>query len=284
MKNFLGVLGFLIVVGGAVAAFYFFGIEHGSGKIITQSRFSSSFHTVEVIGDANLYITQGFNEKVIVEAEDNVMDQITTEVRNGVLLIDTENSFGKNVWPTREIEIHVEMYDVKKLLITGEGNIIGQSKINTDTLKLHISGSGEADLDVNTALLETIISGSGKVKLQGFAETHEFEISGSGSLEADELITKKSKIHMSGSGDAFIAVIDSIEIEISDTGDVTYKGDAEITKQNIHGEGSIEKVMGSVQLPNEELMFENIDFEGLIDEFENTPAPSNEIPETGNGA
>ena len=272
MKKFLGVLAFLVIIGGILAAFYFFGIEHGSGKVITESRFSKSFNTVEVIGNANLYITQGFNEKVIVEAEDNLMDQITTEVRNGVLLIDTENKFGNYIWPTKPINVHIEMYDVKKLLITGSGNIIGQSKINADTLKLNISGSGEADLDVDTKLLETIISGDGKVKLQGIAGTHEFEISGSGSLEADELITTTSKIHISGSGDAFIAVIDAIEIEISGSGNVKYKGNAEITKQNLSGDGSIEKVMGNVQLPNEEVVFENIDFAELIEEFESTPS------------
>jgi len=54
--------------------------EIGSGNVIRQERKVSSFNGIEVSGVFHVDLTQGTTNSVIVEADDNLMDIIRTEV------------------------------------------------------------------------------------------------------------------------------------------------------------------------------------------------------------
>ena len=65
-------------------------------SIETQDRHLSGFSSVNVAGSFDVYITQGNTESVKVEADDEVIDKIITEVKGGVLKIYTKSSNGFN--------------------------------------------------------------------------------------------------------------------------------------------------------------------------------------------
>ncbi|HEX3014576.1 MAG TPA: DUF2807 domain-containing protein, partial [Methanobacterium sp.] len=73
----------------------------GSGNVMNQSQNVSGFNQVSVDGSGTLIITQGDKESLTVEAEDNVLPNIKTNVNNNVLTI----SFGNHtVVPTKPIK------------------------------------------------------------------------------------------------------------------------------------------------------------------------------------
>ena len=53
----------------------------------TEDRHLSGFNAVDLAGSFDVYITQGSTESVKVEAPDEVIDHIITEVNGGVLKI-----------------------------------------------------------------------------------------------------------------------------------------------------------------------------------------------------
>ncbi|MEL6194478.1 MAG: DUF2807 domain-containing protein, partial [Bacteroidota bacterium] len=54
----------------------------GNGEVVRQNRNIDGFEAVAVGGAFNVYISQGSDYKVTVEADENLLDHISTEVRD----------------------------------------------------------------------------------------------------------------------------------------------------------------------------------------------------------
>src|SRR5512142_1150936 len=76
----------------------------GSNVVIQENREVSEFNAVSLNGAGELTITQGEKESLVIEAENNLLPLIKSQVRNGVLVIDFDSE-GPNavVGPTKSI-------------------------------------------------------------------------------------------------------------------------------------------------------------------------------------
>jgi hypothetical protein len=209
----------------------------GSGNLISETRTVDSFTSVDARFSGNLYITQSGTIDVRVEAEDNLLPLLRTYVTNGVLIIDWENI----AHATKPVSVYLSMGDVEMLFISGSGNVISQTAISANTLELKIAGSGKMDLEIEVQELSTSIAGSGNTVLKGSATVHSSTISGSGSVKAFDLITEKSSIKIFGSGDCNIFVSEGLNVKLSGSGSVYYKGDQSTINTDISGSGSVKE-------------------------------------------
>src|SRR4051812_14457869 len=75
----------LLVCPGYIYAKYVSPPDEPFSKV--EDRHLSGFNAVDLAGSFDVYITQGSTESVKVEAPDNIIDHILTEVRGGVLKI-----------------------------------------------------------------------------------------------------------------------------------------------------------------------------------------------------
>lgn len=208
----------------------------GSGNVISETRATDNFNSIELtIGGGTVYLTQDKNQSVKIEADDNLIPLIRTYVKDGVLIIDSKKSF----ITTKPINIYVNMIEIKRLLVLGSADIIGKSEVISDNLELIGKGSTNMNLQINTKYLKTVIAGAGNIHLSGKTLFHDVLISGSGDLKTVDLVTKKSTIKISGSGNAEVNVSEELNTKISGSGEVRYKGRPKIVNQQITGSGKI---------------------------------------------
>jgi hypothetical protein len=210
----------------------------GSGEMQSQERKVDEFHSVVTGGSEDLYVTQGSTQQLKIEAEEEVLNNLTTEVRGGVLHIGYRHSFNVH----GPVTIRVTMKEVKRLELTGSGSIKGQSRITTDEIELGISGSGNIDMELEANHINTGISGSGHVTLSGKTSSHKVKISGSGEVRALDLAADSYSISISGSGNGKINVSSKLDVRISGSGDVLYKGSPGEVNVSAGGSGSVRKI------------------------------------------
>src|SRR3984885_12213835 len=139
-----------------------------------EDRHLSGFNALALAGSFDVYITQGSTESVKVEAPDNIIDHIITEVDNGVLKIYNKNDNGFHLDDLfgnhKKIAVYVTAKDLNSIGVSGSGDVFFKEGIHTTSLKLRVSGSGDLYGKVDVKNLESGISGSGDVKLSGHAE------------------------------------------------------------------------------------------------------------------
>lgn len=218
----------------------------GSGNTIAESREVHNFNKICVRVSAELIITQSDRESLVIEAEDNVISYIVSEVRNETLVLELNNNRWQTIQPTERIKFCVEMKQVAGLQTAG-ACIINTNGINTVCLDLEVSGSCQiviSTLDAKT--LKAKSSGSAKIDLAaGQVDNQEIQLCGSSEYNAPKLESKAVNLDISGSGEATVLVRDALYARISGSGKVNFYGTPSVTK-HMSGSGELKR-LGNVE-------------------------------------
>ena len=227
----------------------------GKGNAIAVQRAVDGFSRVESLMDAEVFITQGSEYSVALEAQNNLIEHIRTEVKNGELRIYNKRCIKKH----DPVRVHITMPTVSGVVLagsgsirlvnriesnalyvslTGSGSIVSNDSVIADHLDTELSGSGDVALHGAFGAVSTGISGSGSVEVQGHGASHDVKISGSGDVNTFGLAVKTSNVNITGSGNARVNVSDNLTVDITGSGQVYFKGQPSVTT-NITGSGAV---------------------------------------------
>ncbi|UCH61425.1 MAG: DUF2807 domain-containing protein [Anaerolineales bacterium] len=202
-----------------VSAFYL-RIIRGSGKVIVKSWQLKSFDHINLNGSGVVIITQNGEESLSVETDDNVMEYIKADVKDGTLHIGFED--GINIISTTRLVFHVGVDDLSRLTVFGSGKI-ETDWLEADTVALKVYGSGNIRVaDMSVGNIETDLYGSGLIQLAGEVNTQDVSINGWGKYMAGDVCSERVRVWVNGSGDSTICAIDHLEVIITGSGSVNY--------------------------------------------------------------
>jgi hypothetical protein len=209
----------------------------GSGRLITDTRSVSGFDSVvfSAIGDVTL--TQGATEGLTIEAEDNIMPKIITEVRGTQLYIGFDRPNAQDiVRPTKGIKFTLTVKNLNLMEMDGVGSITVPS-FEADKLTVKIGGAGSIKItDLSATSLSAIMSGAGNVELSGKVTSLDATMSGVGNFSCGDLQVQTARVNLTGAGGATVWAANSLDVSITGAGSVSYYGSPKITK-NVAGLG-----------------------------------------------
>lgn len=207
----------------------------GEGPSVTKTLDISAFSGLSLSISADVYLKQGSSQSVKIEAQQNIIDNLKKEVKNGVWKI----GFDKNVRNHEKVKIWVTVPSISELGVSGSGSIFGEGKFsNLGNLAVSISGSGNIKFEADSKNVEASISGSGNINLAGSTGASNIRISGSGNINAFDLAAQSCDVKISGSGDSSVNASESLDVAIAGSGDVFYKGRPSVHSK-ISGSGSV---------------------------------------------
>lgn len=214
-------------------------IIRGSGDVVSESREVSGFDKVRIEGAGELYLTQGETESLKIEAEDNIITEITSKVENSTLVISFDDeSFDDTVIPTEPIKFYLNVIDIAGLNISGAARVVSES-INSEKFVLDVSGAADIDIDSLTAdSLEMNFSGGVECDLSGEVRDLTLVVDGAGSFDAADLKSANSDITINGVAEVKLWVTEELDISINGAGSVRYYGKPHVS-QSIEGLGTI---------------------------------------------
>lgn len=215
----------------------------GSGNVITEARDVTGFNEIALSGSGTGIVTQGDEEALTIEAEDNLLPFIKSEVRGNRLMIYHENGLFARPRPTRPIRYHITVKRLNAVQRSGSGDLEA-ANIATDRLEVNVSGSGTVAFAALAAdRLTSSVSGSGGLRFSsGRVNTQEASISGSGQYAAGGLESSKASVMVSGSGRATVHASDALSLHISGSGLVEYAGEPRV-RQAVSGSGRVQRLV-----------------------------------------
>ena len=213
----------------------------GSGNVTTQDRSVTGFSAIHSHGFFDVYLSAGAAQAVRIEAEDNLHSYIETRMDGSELEIDTKE--GYRLRPNKTVKIYITSPEFKRVRLSGSGDIISQNQITgTEKIELSVSGSGNIKVNLNSPSVDAEMSGSGDINLSGEAKKFEGSLSGSGNIRAMDLKTEETAIRISGSGNADVFASAKLDVRVTGSGDVRYRGGVQQVTSNITGSGSVKKM------------------------------------------
>lgn len=186
-----------------------------NNEIIKQERELPEFNEIYLTGITKVYLNQGDEQKVVVEASAKVQDRISTQVKNNKLKI-TSKFNGKQ----KQCKIYVTVKEIKEIQISGAAFVKGIGNINAPELRIIASGASDVNLKITVDTLYTNLSGASNVILSGNVYKHLSKVSGAATLKAANLITQKTNINASGAANAKVFAEKELNEDVSGAANV----------------------------------------------------------------
>lgn len=194
--------------------------------------------SLEAFGEAYLEISK--NEGIRIEGDENLLDTIQTDVKNGILHIKLKP--GVTIIATRPIQFYVRLANLEEVSLPGSGLIELQSDLESDQLHVNLAGSGEIYLSsIHVKDLRIDLPGSGSIKTAGSSDRQTITLAGSGIYDGVDLVSNTTDIDLTGSGTIQVHANKELNVRLSGSGNIQYQGDASL-HQEISGSGSVEKI------------------------------------------
>jgi len=209
----------------------------GDGPVVTETRTLPSFSKIIVKGSMDAKISRSDTQRVTINAQENLLPLIQTNVDDDTLIIETESSCST----TATLRIDITLPDLRSAAVDGSGDILVTGPFDMDTLILEIQGSGDIRLKESAVgELDCHVMGSGDIVLSGTAETARYKVKGSGDIDAYGMPAKTVIAHIHGSGDIRTRADGRLDAKIYGSGDIHYTGHPEVTR-SVFGSGDVVK-------------------------------------------
>ncbi|MEC7263913.1 MAG: head GIN domain-containing protein [Bacteroidota bacterium] len=215
---------------------------NGDGNYVTIERSVGEYDGVSLAGWFDVDLVAGKEGEITLDGEANLLEHIVTEVKNGKLVIKTENNM--NLRPSswnRGIKITVPVESISSVSLSGSGDIVGKTTIKSNDFSTSIAGSGDISLTVEAVNVDASLAGSGDINLAGKTNDLDVSVSGSGDIKAYELEAENVKANVSGSADIRVTANQSIDARVSGSGDIHYRGNPKKINTKSSGSGDISK-------------------------------------------
>ncbi len=210
------------------------GLRIAAGPQTEEDRVVPSFDEIVVEGAMDVFITQDSSYVIRVEAPENLLEHIRTDVSSGELKIWEEHN---HVIHTRPVKVFISQSVIDRIELNGSGDVEADHIVSSN-FDLALNGSGDIHLDVSATSLNVDLRGSGDIDLRGAATDLVVELNGSGDVDARNLPVTNAEVEVDGSGDISVDVSTILDIDIEGSGNVYYWGNPTAVTTNITGSGN----------------------------------------------
>lgn len=219
---------------------FFFLLTTFQANAQKETRELAPFHKISIALAANVYLEPAQHQSLEIEAEEELMEHLITEVKNGELQIKLEKAWQNKRWKSTPT-IYISLPELEALKVAGSASVQTEKTFRSKQLELAVSGSGSIRMPLEADDLDLKVTGSGDMDLQGQAENARIRISGSGEVNASSLRVQSCEIRISGSGDCRIRAEEALTARISGSGRVLYSGTPQQLNVQTSGSGAVVK-------------------------------------------
>jgi hypothetical protein len=206
----------------------------GSGTTTSETRDVDGFSHIVIEGSGRVVVDITGTESLTIEAEDNLMSHVTSEVEDGRLILGIRGPISA----TRDIVYTITAISLDGVTISGSGDFEADD-IGGGDFAAEIRGSGSVELTgLEVDRIEARISGSGDMEASGTSDDLDVSISGSGNFAGESLQARNGGVTVSGSGSAVVNVTETLDASVRGSGNIEYLGDP-VVDSSIAGSGTI---------------------------------------------
>jgi len=211
----------------------------GSGDIISDTRTVRAFSGLEVEGPFEVIITTGSPDKLVIEADDNLMEYVETEVDGNTLEIRLSRRFNLR---DAHLKAYVSSGEINKVHASAAANVTTKTGL-VSANKIDLSSSSGASINGNVDAPNVTgkASSGSKLDLRGKARNLNLSSSSGATIHAYDLLSENTSA--SSSSGASIQTFASLDMNASASsgGEVTFRGPGRVKKNESSG-GSVKRV------------------------------------------
>lgn len=207
----------------------------GTGEVVHRTPDVADFHGIVLEGSMDVELTPSDQRAVEVEAQANIADLLSTEVKDGVWHIDTREGFSTD----KPFVIRISLPMIDMVRIEGSGDVEGRGAFKAGRMQLAIAGSGGLILTADVGDLEAEVDGSGGMLISGACGSLNAQVDGSGGIDASGMQAGDATLEVAGSGSIRADVTGEARASIKGSGDIVLMREPAALDKRESGSGEV---------------------------------------------
>ncbi len=215
-----------------------------TGTLTSVERDVADFTEIELFNNMDLVLTQDTFNSLIIEAGENLIPDITTEIKDGKMQIKNTNKFNFLRSYKKKITIFIHCKNLQHITYRGAGNISTTNTLNASVFNFDCH-KGTGDIQLNLLAQEghfNIHTGQCKLVVIGTIGLNYLYQAGNGYTDASELKTGYTYVTNKGTNDLKINVDHVLYAKINYLGNIYYKGNPSDLGSEITDSGNLIKI------------------------------------------
>jgi len=216
------------------------------GSIVSKNISLGAFTELEATGPVEIFFTQNETTSVQIEANENIIDLINTNVEGTNLKIFfTENSIGQGQVCADSVNTRILISTplLESVTASNSAKVFVKKQMFFETLSVNAANSARIEANVSVTVLNSFASNSAIVVLKGFAEDHLAQAVSGGQILASELLTKTSVLDVEAEGIIEATVLEEVEATAITNGAIGFRGRPTVINTSTSSGGTITEIL-----------------------------------------
>lgn len=210
----------------------------GNGNIKSQERdITKNFSAIHVSQGIDVYLTTNNTKKLTVEADENIIDLLKTEVNDGTLKI----YFKKNVWRTKSRKVYLSVPSLSSIVATSGASVRFENSLKADKLSLRATSGADIYAHVEITDLSSETTSGADIKISGFANNFEASATSGSDIKAYDLKVDYVKAKVTSGADVRVYAVKEINAKATSGGEIKYNGNPTVVNKTKNSGGRIHR-------------------------------------------
>lgn len=195
-------------------------LTEGSMNVVTETRQIASFKAIEASGGLTIELLQDDTIGLTIEADDNLIELVVTEVDDEVLKIHLKERVGKH----KALDVKVAFVTLEALRASAGVRVTSVTTLVGLALEHALSSGAYSDLNLDFETLTLEATSGSHAKLAGKVSELFIKSNAGSQVEASELQAQNATINTSSGAVNHIFVNNEMSIDASSGALVSYGG------------------------------------------------------------
>lgn len=214
------------------------------GPEITVNKTVNYFDKITVNIPCDVYFTQGDTTSVMIVGQQETVNKVDIDNRDGGLNIGGKHSLGiLDFFGNGKLAIHITSPDLVGVVLNGSGDFTARGNIDSDTLEIGVYGSGDMNFDnVICDKMTTTLRGTGNITVGRLeCASSSIDLAGTGDITVNHRYVEATDVNLRGTGDVDVNFDNcgSATCNIYGVGDITVTGSLKFFEHHVRGTGDI---------------------------------------------
>tara|TARA_R110000868_G_scaffold1635_3_gene13067 strand:+ start:7011 stop:7730 length:720 start_codon:yes stop_codon:yes gene_type:complete len=209
-----------------------------NGEVTIREASFTGYSALNVSDAINTYVQfSETEERIEIEANENLHNKIIVEKVNGTLRIKIKNH--TTISGNSTLNVYILTKKITDFKVSGASMVTLESELVAADASIELSGASEFTGELELEQLELEASGASNIDIFGKVGKLDADLSGASTLKDYDLMVKALDIQLSGASEANLSVNETIDIDASGASKLRYKGNPIINKRKLSGTSEI---------------------------------------------
>ncbi|MFV0590540.1 MAG: head GIN domain-containing protein [Draconibacterium sp.] len=227
----------LIIIATTMNACVFSPSVKGNGNVVEDNRQLSDFDAIKASRGMNVYITMSDTYKVVVKADENLLEYIETELDGDVLMIRSN----ANIRNAKAKAVYVSLPRLEALKSGSGSNVFSENTLEVNDIDISASAGANIKLTLEAGNVQASASAGSNIFLDGKANFIGAKASSGSNIKAGDLKCKKAEVKVSSGANIWTSAENSLTAKASSGGNICNTGNPSETNISKSSGGNVTK-------------------------------------------